>query len=269
MAHLENPSIGLTMEIDDQGQLEIMSRELVPAIKGAMSLSLFKFQGETLAYLIALTEEDDASGMTSILLKALARHSYAPYGSMISRNGLHYYLTCLEAEDEKKALVQHIQQAYDSAEFSAPVAPEIKTVDFKAITLDGRVLGNEVFAAKAYTVIHIWTTTCRDCMAVLPSLAKWEQELPENVQVFYLTAEKEGIVSLDRALLDQKIAELGLTPSQVLLYETGFSKVIDIILSATPTTFFLDSAGTVVGDVILGSDEDTCRKILKDLMETK
>ena len=266
MAHLENPSIGLIMEIDDQGQLEIVSRELVPTIKGAMALSLFKFQGEILAYLIALTEEDDASGLTALLLKALARRSYTPHGGMVSRNGLHYYLTCLEAEGEKKVLVQSIQRAYDSAEFSAPVAPEIKTVDFKAITLDGRVLGNEVFAAKAYTVIHIWTTTCRDCMVVLPTLAKWEQELPENVQVFYLTAEKQGIANMDRGLLDQKVAQLGLDPDHVLLYETGFSKVIDIILSATPTTFFVDAGGAIVGDVVLGSDEDTCRKIMKDLL---
>lgn len=269
MAHLENPSIGLTMEIDDQGQLEIMSRELVPTIKGAMALTLFKFQGEILAYLIVLTEEDDASGLTALLLKALARRSFTPHGGMVSRNGLHYYLTCLEAEGEKNILVQSIRRAYDSAEFTVPVAPEIGTVDFKAITLDGQVLGNEVFVSKAYTIIHIWTTTCIDCMEVLPTLVKWEQELPENVQVFYLTAEKQGIASMDRALLEQKIEELGLNPSQVLLYETGFSKVIDIILSATPTTFFVDAAGTVAADVVIGSDEDTCRKILKDLLESK
>lgn len=269
MSYLNNPSIGLTMEIDDQRQLEIISRELVPTIKGSMSLSLFKLRGEILAYLIALTEEDDATGMTAILLEALARHSYVVHGGMVSRNGLHYYLTCLEAgEDEQKnALMQSIQRAYDSAEFSTPVAPEVGTVDFKAITLDGRVLGNEVFAAKAYTIIHIWTTTCRDCLKILPDLAKWEQELPETVQTLYLTAEKQGIDNMDRALLDQKVAELGLNPDHVLLYETGLSKVIDIILSATPTTFFVDADGQIVGDVVLGSDEDTCRKILKDLLE--
>ena len=268
MTNLYNPSIGLTMEIDDQGQLEIISRELVPAIKGAMSLSLFKLQGETLAYMIALTEDADSSGMTAILLEALARHSYAAHGGMVSRNGLHYYLTCLEAgeDGQKNALVQSIQRAYDSAVFSEPVAPVIETVDFKALTLDGRELGNEVFASSAYTVIHIWATTCADCMVILPILAKWEQELPENVQVFYLTAEKQGIAAMDRELLDQKVAGLGIDPHRVLLYETGFSKVIDIILSATPTTFFVDKNGAIVGDVILGSDEDTCRKIMKDLL---
>lgn len=259
------------MEIDDQGQLEIVSRELVPAIKGSMSLSLFQFQGETLAYMITLTEADDASGMTAILLAAFARHSYAAYGGMVSRNGLHYYLTCLEpGEDgQKNALVKSIQRAYDSAEFSVPTAPEIGTVDFKAVTLDGRTLGNALFASKACTVIHIWTTVCRDCLKILPDLVKWEQEMPETVQTLYLTAEKQGIANMDRALLDQKVAELGLNPDHVLLYETGFSKVIDIILSATPTTFFVDSEGTIVGDVVLGSDETACRKILKDLLGNK
>lgn len=271
MAHFANPSIGLTMEIDDLGQLEIISRELVPAIKGAMSLSQFKYQGEILAYLVALTEEADASGLPALLLRALARHSYAAHGGMISRNGLHYYLTCLGPGEDagKNALVESIRRAYDSAEFSAPVAPELGTVDFKALTLDGRVLGNEVFASKAYTVIHLWATTCRSCLEILPSLVRWEQELPENVQVFYLTAEKQGIASLDRAVLDQKIAEFGADPDHVLLYETGFSRMIDIVLSATPTTFFVNTEGTITGDVLLGSDENACRRILKELLESR
>lgn len=259
------------MEIDDQNQLEIISRELVPAIKGSMSVNPFNYQGETLAYMIVLTEEADASGMPALLLKAFARHGYAAHSSMVSRNGLHYYLTCLkDGEDaQKNALVQSIKCAYDSAEFSIPVAPDISTVDFKAITLDGRVLGNEVFAKKAYTVIQLWATTCWTCMELLPYLKKWERELPENVQVFYLTAEKQGLASLDRAVLDQKIEQFGIEPDQVLLYDHGFSKVVDIILSATPITFFVDSDGAVVGDVVLGSNPASCRKIMNELLENK
>ena len=271
MAQLVNPSIGLSMEIDDHGQLEIISRDLVPAIKGSMSVSLFNYKGETLAYMIVLTEEADLSGIAVLLLKAFARHGYAHHSSMVSHNGLHYYLTCLKAgEDEQKnALVQSITHAYDSAEFSLPVAPEIRNIDFKAITLDGQVIGNEVFASKAYTVVHIWATTCKVCLAILPSLVKWEKELPENVQVLYLTAEKDGLASLDRALLDQKIKEFGIDPDHVLLYENGYSKVTDIILSATPTTFFVDERGTLAGDVVMGSVEDTCREILDGLLKNK
>lgn len=268
MAHLENASIGLKLEIDDQDQLEIDSRDLVPAIKGSMSVSRFQYAGETLAYMIVQTAEADASGMTALLLKALARHSYITHGEMVSRNGLHYYLTCLDTPEDarKTALVQSIRDAYDRAEFSAPVTPLIETVDFKAVTPDGNEVGNEIFAGKACTVVNIWATTCRTCLEVMPELVKWEKELPENVQLLYLTAEKEGLAKLDRAVLNQKIAEFGISPDRVLLYETGFSKVIDIILSATPTTFFVDASGTIVSDVILGPDIPRCKAIVNSLV---
>lgn len=271
MAHLENTSIGLKMNIEDQDQLQIISRELVPEIKGSMSLSLFNYHKEKLAYLIVLPQEADSFGYTTILLKALGRHGYVTYGDRIQKNGLNYYLTCLSVKEDsqKETLVQNIQKAYDEAEFSVPVAPEIEAVDFKALTLDGQELGNEIFETKAYTIINIWATTCIFCLEILPGLIEWEKELPENVQALYLTAEKEGIASLDRALLDQKIKELGMCPDHVLLYETGFSKVVDIVLSATPTTFLVDSKGKIVGDIVLGSDVEQCRKLLSDLLESK
>lgn len=210
ITYLEILYIGLRMNINDRGQLQIISHELVPEIKGSMSLTLFEFHDEKLAYLIALPQE--------------------------------------------AALVSGIQKAYDEADPFVPIAPEIETVDFKALTLADHEISNEIFKSKTYTVVNIWATTCVLCLGILPELIEWEKELPESVQFLYLTAEKEGIVSLDRRVLNQKIEELGMCPDRVLLYETGFSKMIDLILSATPVTFLVDANGKIVGDIILGSD---------------
>lgn len=269
MAHLENTSIGIRMEIEDQDKLQIISRDLVPSIKGAMSLSLFKYNDVALAYLFVLTEEEDASGYTSILLKAFERHGYLTYGEKACHNGLNYYLTCLnvQEDDSKEILVQTIKEAYEHADFFAPT--EIKLsgeIDFKAITLDGKEIGNEIFKSQSYTIINIWATTCILCMEILPELVKWEKELPDNVQVIYLTAEKEGLASLDRTDLGHKIKEIGLDEKNVLLYDNGFSKLIDTILSATPTTIVVDDKGTIVGDIVLGSYPDKCRMMVNDLL---
>lgn len=273
MAHLENASIGLKMEIEDQDQLQINSHELVPQVKGSMSVSLFNYNKETLAYMLVMPQEEDKLGYAaSVILRALEKHGYVTYGDRVQKNGLDYYITCLNVKEDanKKALVQSIQKAYDQAEFSVPVAPDIKkAVDFKALTLNGQEIGKEVFEKKDYTVINIWATTCVVCIERIPELIKWEKELPENMQVLYLTAEKEGISNIDHELFNQKIKEFGLSPDNVLLYETGFSKMVDTILSITPTTFIVDPKGNILGDILVGSVVDECRKFASDLLDSK
>lgn len=268
MAKLENSSIGLRMEIDDGKELQIISRDLVPSIKGAMSVSVFNYNKLGLAYLFVLTEKEDSSGYIKILLEAFARHGYSPYGEKITQNGLNYYLACMnvQEDDEKARLVESIKKSYERAVFFDPTVPNLSgNVDFKAITMDGKELGSEIFSSNPYTIINIWATDCILCMEILPELVKWENELPKDVQVFYLTAEKEGLSQLDRSVLDEKINEIGLNPKKVLLYDNGFSRVIDTILSATPTTLFVNDKGKIVGDIVLGSYPDKCREIANEL----
>lgn len=268
---LENPSIGLKMLIEDGQQLKIDMHDLVPQIEGSMSVNLFDYREETLVYLIVLTEEADRAGLMTLLLQAMRNRGYRTYGDVINRNGYSYYMTCMDAEDDavKAALIRHIQAAYDAAAFFPPVPPAIDTVDFKALTLDGKEVGNEVFAGKAYTIVNVWSTVCRLCLLMLPELLEWKRELPENVQLLHLTAEREGIAHLDRTLLDQEIGKFGLDPEHVLLYDHGFSRTIDIMLSATPMTFVVDAGGNLVGHVILGPDVEPIKTNVCGLLEKK
>lgn len=256
------------MEVETEADLQVISRDLVPSIKGAMSVTVFKYDDVPLAFLIVLTEEEDRTGYVKIMLEAFKRHGYATYSEDVSKNGLRYYLTCLNAQedDQKALLVQSIKNAYDQAEYFMPVIIELSgNIDFKALTLDGKEVSNDIFKSKAYTIINIWATTCILCIEILPELIKWEKELPEDVQVLYLTAEKEGLANLDRADFDKKIRELGLNPNNVLLYDNGFSKTIDTILSATPTTLFVDTGGNIIDDIIIGSDINKCRSIAEHI----
>lgn len=268
---LENLSIGLKMLIEDGQQLKIDTHNLVPQIEGSMSVNLFDYHGETLVYLIVLTEEADRAGYITLLLQAMRNRGYRTHGDVINRNGLSYYLTCMDAKDDavKAALIQCIQAAYDAAEFFPPISPAIDTVDFKAITLDGKEVGNEVFAAKDYSIVNVWSTVCKLCLLMLPDLLEWKNELPENVQLLHLTAEREGIAHLDRTLLSQEIEKFGLDPDHVLLYDNGFSKVIDIMLSATPMTFVVDPTGNIVGSVILGPDVEPIKMNVCKLLGKK
>lgn len=264
---LENLSIGLKMVIDDGQQLQVDIHDLVPQIEGSMSVNLFNYREETLVYLIVLTEEADRAGYITLLLKALQNKGYRTYGDVINRNGFSYHMTCMDVKEDagKATLIRSIQTAYDAAEFFPPVSPAIDTVDFKAITRDGKEVGNEVFKVKEYTVVNVWSTTCKLCLLVLPDLLEWKKNLPENVQLLHLTAEREGLSHLDRTLLQQEIEKFGLDPDCVLLYDRGFSRAIDTMLSATPMTFVVDSAGHLVGNVILGPDIDPCKKIISEL----
>ena len=266
---LENPSIGLKMLIEDGQQLNIDTHDLVPQIEGSMSVNLFNYHEETLVYLIVLTEEADRAGFTTLLLQAMRNSGYRTYGDVINRNGCSYYMTCMDAKDDapKAALIQRIQAAYDAAEFFPPVSPVIDMIDFKALTLDGKEVGNEVFAAKDYTIVNVWSTVCKLCLLMLPDLLEWKNELPQNVQLLHLTAEREGIAHLDRTLLGQEIEKFGLELEHVLLYDHGFSWAIDTMLSATPMTLVVDSAGHIVGNAILGPDIEQVMKVVSGLPE--
>lgn len=265
---MENQSIGFKMLIDDGEQLKIDAHDLVPQIEGSMSVNLFNYGGETLAYLIVMTEETDRAGAATLLLQAMGNRGYRAYGDVITRNGCCYYMICMDVKEDtvKASLIQSIQTAYDQAEYFPPAAPIIDVVDFKAITLEGQEVGNEVFAAKEYTIVNVWSTVCKLCLLMLPDLLDWKNELPENVQVLHLTAEREGLTHLDRTLLDQEIKKFGLEPEHVLLYDHGFSRVIDIMLSATPMTFVVDSAGKILGNVILGPDIEPSKKNVSELL---
>ena len=122
---------------------------------------------------------------------------------------------------------------------------------FTAQTLDGGTFTEDDIAAKDLTVMNFWMTTCRPCINEMPDIAEFEKALPENVQLVTVclfgeedTREVQGVVDAT-----------GYTGTTLLSGDGDFQTLCDAI-QATPTTVFVNSEGKIVGDPIIGAQED-------------
>lgn len=122
---------------------------------------------------------------------------------------------------------------------------------FTAETLDGGSLTQEDIAAKDVTIINFWSLMCGPCIAEMPALAAFEKALPDNVRLVTVCLDGEGNEEAAESILREAGYE-GVT----LLSGTGdFGGVCENI-QYTPTTVIADAAGNLVGDAIIGGQED-------------
>lgn len=139
----------------------------------------------------------------------------------------------------------------DSGVFNGTASRLGSLVEFSADTLDGGTFTQDDIHNKDVTVINFWSLTCGPCIDEMPELAGFEKALPDNVQLV--------TVCFDAAWAEDETREL--------LEECGFEGVTLIAFAGdlydvctniqyTPTTVFVDSEGNLVGDSIIGTQEN-------------
>lgn len=138
------------------------------------------------------------------------------------------------------------------AEAETP-APEPQMLSFETSDLDGNAVASDsLFASHEITMVNVMTTWCTYCI----------QELPELQRLNDTYAEKDcAIVGLLYDGTDDAAIEAG----KELMEEAGASYPVlrawdgmeqQIPVQAFPTTFFVNRAGEIVGETILGANLD-------------
>ena len=122
---------------------------------------------------------------------------------------------------------------------------------FTAATLDGGSFTQEDIAAKDVTVINFWYTMCGPCIDEMPELEKFSEALPDNVQVVTVCLDGEN----DEESVKSILSEAGYEGVTLLSGDGDFKSICDNI-QYTPTTVFVDTEGNLVGDAIIGGQED-------------
>lgn len=133
---------------------------------------------------------------------------------------------------------------------------------FSAGTLDGGTFSQEDIQAKDMTVIDFWSVTCRPCIAEMPDLAEFAKALPDNVQVVTVCLDGMGNETFAQEIL-KKAGFEGVT------LISGNGDLLDLCanLMYTPTVVLVDSEGDLVGDAIVGGQEDLSGTFLKAVNE--
>ena len=151
------------------------------------------------------------------------------------------------------------------AEGELTVAPDTFPA-FETVDLAGNTVTNEIFYGKDLTVINIWGTYCNPCIDEMPELAEWSESMPENMQLIGLVSDLNSADDADTFELAQAICEAtGADVYTNLVANEDFFELLSGVVG-TPTTFFVDSTGAIVGDPIVGANVGGCIKAAEDLL---
>lgn len=127
---------------------------------------------------------------------------------------------------------------------------------FEAITLDNNTFTQEDLAQKDVTVINFWSVMCGPCIEEMPELAKFRNNLPENVELLTVCLDGNTDTESVKQILQEAEYE-GIT----LLGGTGdFQKLSDEI-QYTPTTIIVDKDGNMIGEEMIGGQEDLSKTL--------
>ena len=143
-----------------------------------------------------------------------------------------------------------IRPVSEGSEAAAPDA-EAQVISFETTDMEGNPVSSaELFAEHSYTMVNVWTSWCVYCVREMPELERLSQTCADKdiavVGLLYDGADAQG-----RADAEDILAQTGVTYRNLLPWD-GMEGALRV--QAFPTTFFVDSAGRLLGDVIQGAD---------------
>jgi Thiol-disulfide isomerase and thioredoxins len=155
-----------------------------------------------------------------------------------------------------KQSVPQSPQKTDAAPQSEENVQETDSADgilqsFTANTLDGGTYTQENFSGTDVTIINFWATFCGPCLAEMPDIAAFEKSLPENVQMITVCLDGAGNTDGVKSILE----EAGYEGTTLLDGDGDFASVCGEILYI-PTTILVDQHGNMIGDAIIGGQQD-------------
>lgn len=173
---------------------------------------------------------------------------------------------CMQVDEEKlesqiesyldKNMDRYLDQYFGIGEDNGSQQPDsaqsVSLKTFTAQTLEGGTFTQEDIKNKDVTAVNFWTTFCGPCIAEMPELAAFAKALPENAQLI--------TVCLDASMGNEESAKKILQESgyEGITLVSGDGDFLSICnnVQYTPTTIFIDAEGNMVGDVIIGGQEN-------------
>lgn len=137
---------------------------------------------------------------------------------------------------------------------------------FRTESLDGRAVTDEIFAGKT-TAVCVWTVRDAEISrAALQHLAGIVGELPENAQFIGLVGDVKAEDDEEKRATAKTIASGCPAIIPQLLINDDFMPFLTRLRSA-PTVVFIDSAGRLVGQPVVGDEPALVKKEFFRLIE--
>ncbi|MDR1509421.1 MAG: TlpA family protein disulfide reductase [Synergistaceae bacterium] len=148
--------------------------------------------------------------------------------------------------------------------FSLSTASEAaQTFSFKSRTFDGKPVTSDIFQGSKLTMVNLWATWCPPCVREMPDLASLARSMPKDSQlvgiILDVTAKDKSAESEAKEILERSRADF-----VQILYDSSMDSLRESMVEYIPTTIFVDSKGRIVGEPIVGSnDEETYRAAIE------
>ncbi|MBQ8665800.1 MAG: TlpA family protein disulfide reductase [Lachnospiraceae bacterium] len=137
-------------------------------------------------------------------------------------------------------------------------------ISFTTTDLDGNAVDSkDLFAQNKITMINIWGTYCGPCIEEMPELEEISRDYADKgVGVVGLVVDVTEGNDSKLSEANDIIRDTGVTYMNIKAWD-GFTDQLSA--PGTPTTYFVDSNGKLVGDPIVGANIMKYRQTLDDL----
>ena len=139
-------------------------------------------------------------------------------------------------------------------------------IRFETEDIDGNPVNSEnLFAENKLTMVNIWGIDCGPCIREMPEIEAISKDFADK-GVAVVGIVQELPVGDDKYLQETKkvIQDTGITYKNLRAWE-GFDEILNY--TGTPTTYFVDSEGRIVGEVIVGARVQEYRTKLEQYLE--
>ena len=126
-------------------------------------------------------------------------------------------------------------------------------------TLDPKFKDHEL------TVVNIWGTFCGPCIAEMPELGEWARSMDQRTALIGIVGDVTGASDEETIALAREIVQEASADFVNLIPDESIASFLDGVI-AYPTTFFVDSTGTIVGEPIVGADVDGYKAFVEDYL---
>ena len=126
-------------------------------------------------------------------------------------------------------------------------------ISFQTVDLEGNVVDSaELFAQNTVTMINIWGTSCGPCIDEMPMLNDLNNTMnAQGCAIVGVICDLSDLNDEDtRETAEDIIASTGVEFQQLLKWETMDT---DLPNSFTPTSYYVDSEGYIIGEVVIGT----------------
>ena len=142
---------------------------------------------------------------------------------------------------------------------------EGSSISFETTDLEGNpVKSDAIFANNKVTMINIWATTCGPCIQEMPELEKLNKEFAKKGGAI-IGVLRDVPLNNNMYLQEAKdiIKDTGVTYPNLRTWD-DFDSMFSVL--GTPTTYFVDSHGNIVGEPILGANINKYKEVMEELL---